>query len=336
MDDGDESTLTSLADVYCTGDLVRWMPDGNIEFLGRVDQQVKLRGFRIELGEIEAVLEACAGVQQAAVALKKGAGAGQQDVALAAYVVPAAACEAEGAAGALMARLREELPAYMVPSAVVGLERLPLTPNGKVDRPALPAPSTTAAGSGDDDCAAPATDLERAIQRVRQRKQLVKARDGGAAATVAVQMEQDGSLEAEEEASAFLMPFDPLKERVCRPSARYDPSLPHMQYDHVVPVTNIDAVLGTAEAAALLDLDISHVTITGAPRCPRPAAPVSGLTPTPRVPRPPALVAGGFDGGGVGVALAQVPAARRDQLGRVLLGEAALCSCGPRHAQARA
>jgi hypothetical protein len=180
------------------------------------------------------------------------------------------------------------------------------------------------------------SNMERAIQRVRQRKQLVKARDGGAAATVAVQMEQDGSLEAEEEASAFLMPFDPLKERVCRPSARYDPSLPHMQYDHVVPVTNIDAVLGTAEAAALLDLDISHVTITGAPRCPRPAAPVSGLTPTPRVPRPPALVAGGFDGGGVGVALAQVPAARRDQLGRVLLGEAALCSCGPRHAQARA
>ena len=117
--------------LYRTGDRVRWLGTGELEFLGRVDAQVKIRGFRIEPGEVEGVLRGLAGVSDAAVVAREESG-GQ--VRLVGYVV------GEVEVGALRGALRERLPEYMVPSAVVVLDALPLTANGKLDRRALPAP----------------------------------------------------------------------------------------------------------------------------------------------------------------------------------------------------
>ena len=129
------------ARMYRVMDRVRWLATGELEYLGRTDQQVKVRGFRIEPGEIEAALLAQAGVREAVV-VARGDDAG--DRRLVAYVV--AAPDADPAA--LRARLRERLPEHMVPSAVVALERLPLTPSGKVDRRALPDPEWGGAAAG--------------------------------------------------------------------------------------------------------------------------------------------------------------------------------------------
>jgi non-ribosomal peptide synthetase component F/acyl carrier protein len=129
------------ARLYRTGDLARHLPDGNIEFLGRVDHQVKLRGFRIELGEIEAALERHPAVGRAVVVVHEDEIAGQR---LIAYVLAAAGEEPTG--GDLRAFLDETLPEYMVPSAFVPLGELPLTPNGKVDRKALPPPDAASLG----------------------------------------------------------------------------------------------------------------------------------------------------------------------------------------------
>ncbi len=123
------------ARLYRTGDLVRWLADGRLEFVGRLDHQVKVRGFRIELGEIEAALARLPGVREAVVLARDFGQGGRRGKGLAGYVVPAAGVDLT--AGGLRAALALELPDYMVPSAFAMLEALPLSPNGKVDRRAL-------------------------------------------------------------------------------------------------------------------------------------------------------------------------------------------------------
>ncbi len=122
--------------LYRTGDQVKWLPDGRLDYVGRIDYQVKLRGFRIELGEIETVLADDPTVKQAVVIVREDA---PGDKRLVAYVMArdGAACNPQ----ALRRALRDMVPDYMVPSAIVPLVKFPLTSNGKVDRSALPAPS---------------------------------------------------------------------------------------------------------------------------------------------------------------------------------------------------
>jgi len=126
--------------LYKTGDLARYLTDGTIEYIERIDHQVKLRGFRIELGEIETVLRQHPAVRQAVVMLREDEPGNQR---LVAYLV------AQSSQDELAQQLRrfvgERLPSYMIPSVLVTLEALPLTPNGKVDRKALPVPETTKA-----------------------------------------------------------------------------------------------------------------------------------------------------------------------------------------------
>ncbi|MCI0656213.1 MAG: AMP-binding protein, partial [Acidobacteria bacterium] len=123
------------ARLYNTGDLARYMPDGNLEFLGRKDNQVKIHGFRIELGEIETVLIRHPAVQDVVVAAREDVPGEKR---LVAYLVPHPGMAP--ATGELRGFLEEKLPHYMVPSVFVRMDALPLTPNGKVDRKALPAP----------------------------------------------------------------------------------------------------------------------------------------------------------------------------------------------------
>ncbi|NEP04862.1 MAG: amino acid adenylation domain-containing protein [Okeania sp. SIO4D6] len=120
--------------LYKTGDLARYLPDGNIEYLGRIDNQVKIRGFRIELGEIEAFLNTHSQIQQAVVIAREDIPGNKR---LIAYFIPA---QEQFSTHNLRRFLQDKLPDYAIPSNFVKLEFLPLTPNGKIDRKALPEP----------------------------------------------------------------------------------------------------------------------------------------------------------------------------------------------------
>ncbi|MDB9425363.1 amino acid adenylation domain-containing protein, partial [Microcystis aeruginosa CS-564/01] len=123
--------------LYKTGDLARYLPDGNIEYLGRIDNQVKIRGFRIELGEIEAVLSQCPDVQNTAVIVREDT---PGDKRLVAYLVLTS--DSQITTSELRQFLASQLPAYLVPNTFVILDDLPLTPSGKCDRRSLPIPET--------------------------------------------------------------------------------------------------------------------------------------------------------------------------------------------------
>jgi amino acid adenylation domain-containing protein len=147
--------------LYRTGDLARRLPDGNLEYVARLDNQVKLRGFRVELNEIEAVLEQQPGVRQAVVVVRED---NLNDQRLAAYFVPDA--EMVPTPRQLREALMAAIPDYMVPASFVTLDAFPLTPNGKVDRLALPRPDAEARASAD--FVAPGTELERRIVAIWQ------------------------------------------------------------------------------------------------------------------------------------------------------------------------
>lgn len=131
------------AQIYKTGDLARYLPDGNIEFLGRIDEQVKVRGFRIELGEIEAVLRQHPGVQETAAIACNDSSGNQR---LIAYIVPH---NPKPNPLELRNFLKSKLPPYMIPNAFEIIDYLPLTPNGKIDRRRLSSPENLTAASGD-------------------------------------------------------------------------------------------------------------------------------------------------------------------------------------------
>jgi amino acid adenylation domain-containing protein/FkbM family methyltransferase len=141
--------------LYRSGDLARYLSSGEIEYVGRADEQVKLRGYRIELGEIEAVLAEHPSVRESAVILREDAG----EKRIVAYVAGD-----EGCADELRQYAKEQLPVYMVPAAFVMLESLPLTTNGKLDRRALPAPEQ--AGSTADSYIAPRTEVEEVLAEI--------------------------------------------------------------------------------------------------------------------------------------------------------------------------
>jgi amino acid adenylation domain-containing protein/FkbH-like protein/non-ribosomal peptide synthase protein (TIGR01720 family) len=127
-----------VSKLYKTGDLARYLPDGNIEYLGRIDNQVKIRGFRIELGEIETVLTQNPQVQSSVIIARENTPGNKR---LVGYIVPQK--EATPTSNELRQYLKGKLPDYMIPHVFVILESLPLTPNGKIDRRALPAPESS-------------------------------------------------------------------------------------------------------------------------------------------------------------------------------------------------
>jgi amino acid adenylation domain-containing protein len=145
--------------LYKTGDLARFLPDGRVEYLGRIDHQVKIRGFRIELGEIESVLSQYPAIQHCVVVAREDQ---PGDRRLVAYMVTASD---PPSTGELRSFLKEMLPEYMIPSIFITLESLPLTPNGKVDRKALPPPKMANAADAAT-YVAPRTFLEQELAKI--------------------------------------------------------------------------------------------------------------------------------------------------------------------------
>ncbi|MFN2235434.1 MAG: non-ribosomal peptide synthetase, partial [Anaerolineales bacterium] len=148
------------ARMYKTGDLVRYLPDGNLIFLGRIDHQIKIRGFRVELGEIEAVLGQHPAVSKSAVIVREDS---PGDKRLVAYIVPE--LQETGLLREVRRFLKEKVPEYMIPSAFVLLDKLPLTSNGKLDREALPLPDQVRPEL-DSTIVAPRTPVEQRITAI--------------------------------------------------------------------------------------------------------------------------------------------------------------------------
>lgn len=147
--------------LYRTGDLARYMPDRNIEFLGRIDEQIKINGFRIEPGEIEAAIKSHPAVADAVVLAREDV---PGDRRLAAYVMPTSA---SGSLHEIEHSLKRELPDYMVPSAIVFVDAFPLTANGKLDRKALPKPDALRVSEENSAAfAAPATPVQMAVAQM--------------------------------------------------------------------------------------------------------------------------------------------------------------------------
>ncbi|WP_261376908.1 non-ribosomal peptide synthetase [Flavobacterium anhuiense] len=143
--------------IYKTGDLARWLPDGNLELIGRQDNQVKIRGYRIELGEIENVLSSISGISQCCVLAKEDASGNKR---LVGYVVAEDKLDKVN----LQAQLKSSLPEYMVPMIWVELEKMPLTSNGKLDRRILPDPESSDLSS--KEYVAPRTETERQLTEI--------------------------------------------------------------------------------------------------------------------------------------------------------------------------
>ncbi|KAB2835966.1 MAG: AMP-binding protein, partial [Caedimonadaceae bacterium] len=157
----EEKAANKNARLYKTGDLVRWLPDGNLEYIGRNDFQVKIRGYRIELGEIESILSSYAGITQSVVLAKEhksveGTGTGNK------YLVGYYVAENKLNEEEILSYLSSKLPDYMVPSILVHLEKIPLTINGKLDRKALPDPEFTS----QDNYVAPRNELEEQVCQI--------------------------------------------------------------------------------------------------------------------------------------------------------------------------
>ncbi len=151
------------ARLYKTGDLARFLPDGQIAFLGRTDYQIKLRGYRIEPEEIMAVLNSHPAIETSVVVARED-DANPGEKRLVAYIVLAPGAEIE--LDALRTMLAEHLPDYMIPAAFVRLDTLPITPNGKVDRKALPAPDTTNTLQDEKTAALPSTLMEARVAEI--------------------------------------------------------------------------------------------------------------------------------------------------------------------------
>lgn len=141
------------------GDLARWLPDGNVEFLGRIDHQVKIRGFRIEIGEIETRLRGKQDISEAVVIDREDSKGHKY---LCAYI----ACPKQIIANELREYLSNHLPDYMIPSYFIQINKMPLTPNGKVDRKALPEPGEDAAAASEYE--APRNETEEKLAAVWQ------------------------------------------------------------------------------------------------------------------------------------------------------------------------
>jgi acyl transferase domain-containing protein/glutamate-1-semialdehyde aminotransferase len=153
--------FTGSTKLYKTGDLARYLPNGDIEYLGRIDNQVKLRGFRIELGEIEAVISQHPMVAEAVVVVREDQPGDQR---LVAYLVTTIGMPLNIAE--LRESLKQQLPNYMLPAAFMGVESIPLTTNGKVDRASLPQPQPANFGINEADFVAAGNSIEEILTRI--------------------------------------------------------------------------------------------------------------------------------------------------------------------------